>query len=70
MMLATQVCTAGAVIIVDDITNAGWPGVMEGVARYFLLNPDIKLFPFLMTQNKLWLTTYDYHHQYFEHALQ
>ncbi len=43
---------------------------MEGVARYFLLNPDIKLFPFLMTQNKLWLTTYDYHHQYFEHALQ
>jgi hypothetical protein len=69
MRLAERLLVPGGVVLVDDITNAGWPGVMEGVARYFLLSPEVRLVPFLMADNKLWLTTYDHHKHYFEYAL-
>ena len=55
--------------MVDDITNSGWPGVMEGVARYFLLGSERRLLPFMMSLNKLWLTTCDYHKLYLDFAL-
>jgi SAM-dependent methyltransferase len=69
MRLAEQLLVPGGVVLVDDITNAGWPGVMEGVARYFLLSPEVRLVPFLMADNKLWLTTYHHHKHYFDYAL-
>jgi SAM-dependent methyltransferase len=69
MRLAEQLLVPGGVVLVDDITNSGWPGVMEGVARYFLLSSEVRLVPFLMADNKLWLTTYDRHQHYFEYAL-
>lgn len=70
LRLAESVLTPGGVIMVDDITNSGWPGVMEGVARHFLLGSDRRLFPFMMSLNKLWLTTSDYHDLYLDFALQ
>ena len=69
MRLAEEVLAPGGVVMVDDITNAGWPGVIEGVARYFLNQSCCKLFPFMMAYNKLWLTTHDYHERYLRYAL-
>lgn len=68
MKLAEAVLAPGGIVMVDDITNSGWPGVMEGVARYFLLNSERRLFPFMMGGNKLWLTSYDYHGLYLNFA--
>jgi hypothetical protein len=57
ILLAEAVLCHGGVIIVDDYTNAGWPGVAEGVARYFLQSPRRHLAPVLSQWNKLILTT-------------
>ncbi len=35
MILATSVCEDGAVIVVDDFENPGWPGVRVGIERFF-----------------------------------
>jgi hypothetical protein len=70
MRLAESLLGPGGIVMVDDITNGGWPGVMEGVSRYFLLSSEIRLFPFMLTLNKLWLTTYDYHRIYLDYARQ
>jgi tetratricopeptide (TPR) repeat protein len=69
MRLAESVLAPGGVVMVDDITNSGWPGVMEGVARYFLLGSERRLLPFMMSLNKLWSTTCDYHKLYLDFAL-
>ena len=68
MKISGEIICPGGIVLVDDITNAGWPGVMEGVARYLLFSSEQKLIPFMMGDNKLWLTTYDYHSRYLDHA--
>jgi hypothetical protein len=67
LWLAESVLAPGGIVLVDDITNPGWPGVMEGVARY-LLGSERRLFPFMMSSNKLWLTTRDHHQIYLDFA--
>jgi hypothetical protein len=69
LTLADSVIRPGGVVIVDDITNCGWPGVMEGVARYLLLSAKRRLFPFAIGRNKLWLTTPEYHELYLNQAM-
>jgi len=67
--LAEAVLVSGGIVMVDDITNAAWPGVIEGVARY-LLDPTRRLFPFMMSHNKLWFTTGDCQRDYLAFAMQ
>jgi hypothetical protein len=68
MRLAEAVLAPGGIVMVDDITNAAWPGVMEGVARY-LLDPGRRLLPFMMSHNKLWLATSDCQRDYLDFAM-
>jgi len=53
----------GGIVIIDDYTNPGWPGVAEGVARHFLLSSHQPLAPIFIGSNKLLLTTASCHNQ-------
>jgi hypothetical protein len=52
--IAAQVTRPRGFIIVDDILNAAWPGVIEGVARLFLFGRP-KFVPLCIGLNKLLL---------------
>jgi hypothetical protein len=67
--IAAQVTHPGGFIIVDDILNAGWPGVIEGVARLYLLGRP-KFVPLCIGLNKLILTRLSYHREYLRFAQQ
>jgi hypothetical protein len=62
---AESVTHPGGAIIIDDITNPGWPGVMEGVARLFVASRP-KFVPFAIGHNKLVLTGLSYHRRYLD----
>ena len=66
LLLVESILAHGGVVIIDDYTNAGWPGVAEGVARYFLLNSRRTLAPFFSHWNKLLLTTESFHDKYLD----
>lgn len=56
--------SGGGVIMVDDYYHRHWPGVTEGVGRFFALtSPRIK--PFLFAFNKLFLANASWHDFYF-----
>ncbi len=58
----------GGVVIVDDISNMSWMGVLEGVCRY-LQGPSPRLAPFGVGLNKLLLTPVGNQSRYFEYFL-
>jgi hypothetical protein len=60
---AEDVTHHGGAIIIDDINNAGWPGVMEGVAHVFFVQKP-KFVPLLMGYNKLVLVGLTHHKRY------
>jgi hypothetical protein len=60
---AQRVTHHGGIIIVDDITNPSWPGVMEGVARIFVGNSP-KFVPLMLGHNKLVLAGVTFHKKY------
>ncbi|KAG1673222.1 hypothetical protein FOA52_013102 [Chlamydomonas sp. UWO 241] len=51
----------GGIAAVDDYSHAYWPGVHEGVVSYFNDHPDSRLAPFLLANNKLYITTKTHH---------
>lgn len=60
---AESIIHPGGAMIIDDILNAGWPGVMEGVAVLFLLGRP-KFVPFAIGHNKLFLVSKSFHARY------
>lgn len=75
LTLAQEVIASGGIIAVDDFLGAAWPSVSEGVFK-FLSERNLRLAPFLIFQNKLWLTTFSEHQdvlesagQYFQNAV-
>jgi hypothetical protein len=68
--LAAETAAPGAVVFLDDIRNWGWPGVLDGLARYMLQQSDHKLVPFFLFQDKLLLTTPDSHASCLEAAVE
>lgn len=57
LRLAGEVINPGGIVMLDDIKNWGWPGVVDGFARYMLLSDYQRLVPFFLYGNKLMLTT-------------
>ena len=47
----------GGIIILDDYFNENWPGVSEGLNKYMIERSNVRLKPFLIGGNKLFLTT-------------
>src|SRR6516165_3443050 len=58
--LAQEVLVSGGVIALDDYMSVHWPGVTEGFYR-FMHFQNRRLKPFLLFQNKLFLTTVSEH---------
>lgn len=58
--IAEQMTSQAGIVIVDDITHAGWPGVMEGVCRLYILGTP-KFVPIAIGHNKLFLVGLSYH---------
>lgn len=60
----------GGIVIIDDIFNAGWPEVNEGVK---IFNEEIGsniLKPIIYYANKLYLTTVDWYDTYMEYLME
>ena len=62
--LAEAVMSDRAVVAADDVFNPKVPGVVEGLCRYFLRNPETRLAPFACCGNKLFLCNASSHHLY------
>lgn len=62
---AMKVISDDGIISVDDYTNANWPGVMEAVAKMYLLR-EFQFVPLLFTCNKLFLCSASYHRDYLQ----
>lgn len=58
--IAEQMTSQAGIIIVDDITHPGWPGVMEGICRLYILDTP-KFVPIAIGHNKLFLVGLSYH---------
>jgi Methyltransferase domain len=63
--IAEDVLQSGGVVLVDDYYNMDYPGVHEGVVRFFASQPR-KLRPFAYTQNKLLISDAAHAMRYYE----
>ena len=67
LQLAHEVLADGGVIMMDDYFDPKFPGVSEAVNRfYLLLGNSRETVPFLITGNKLFLSTADHGERYRE----
>lgn len=67
LFLAERVCHPAGVVVVDDFLHPKWPGVTEGINRYFLqVVHNFILFPFAYGNNKIYLSRYEWRDKYME----
>ena len=64
LRLAQQCIVAEGVVILDDILNAHWLGVIEGAVRYLLTKPT--LIPFAVGYNKMLLANLSHAGRYYD----
>lgn len=57
MEIAQELLVPGGIILLDDFLGVHWPTVTEGFYRYMQI-ANRRLAPFLIFQNKLFLTTF------------
>jgi peptidoglycan/xylan/chitin deacetylase (PgdA/CDA1 family)/predicted O-methyltransferase YrrM len=60
---ASPLLQPGGIMALDDVFNFGTPGVLEGVAEFFL-RAKPALAPFAICYNKVFVTTPDFHARY------
>ncbi len=60
LLLCQDLLSKGGVIFVDDYSNMSWPGVHEGVCRYYLKH-NYRVAPVFVGFNKLILVGISYH---------
>jgi len=65
---AMSVTHPAGIIAVDDYMNPMWPGVLEAIAKMYLLR-EFQFVPLLFTCNKLFLCSRSYHDAYRKHVL-
>ena len=58
--IAEQMTSQAGIIIMNDVTNASWPDVMEGICRLFIFGTP-KFVPVAIGYNKLFLVGLSYH---------
>lgn len=63
MEIAFALTRPDGIIFIDDYYNANWPGVQEGVAKYYLTNTP-RFVPLLFACNKLFLCSLSWHRKY------
>lgn len=63
LQFAAEVTLPQGLIFIDDYYNAQWPGVQEGVAKYFLMSAA-RFVPLAYSCNKLILCNLSYHGAY------
>jgi hypothetical protein len=64
LALAEQTITPGGIILMDDFFNPYWPGVSEGVNRFYSLHAAPSIAPLAICGNKVALTTIGHHAMY------
>ena len=64
--IAMKLVRNDGVIFIDDYYNANWPGVQEGICKYYH-NQVSKFIPLLFTCNKLFICNMSYHKQYYDY---
>lgn len=60
LAIADEILVAGGVVMLDDFFGPHWPSVTEGYFKY-MASHNKRLAPFLIFQNKLFMTTYSEH---------
>lgn len=65
LILAQNTISPGGIIIMDDFYSQRWPGVMEGIHKFFLMSTIRKVAPIAYGNNKLYLTTHSHREDYF-----
>lgn len=65
ILIAQELTNNGGIIIVDDFFQPDWPGVTEGVSKYFDTS-DARLAPLCVGGGKLFLTSVSFHKKYIE----
>jgi len=63
--IALKLVKKEGVIFIDDYYNPNWPGVQEGMVKYYCNNTP-NFVPLLFTSNKLFLCSLSYHKDYLE----
>ena len=66
-ILAQKMVKKEGVIFIDDYGNANWPGVQEGIAKYYFFNSS-NFVPLLYTCNKLFVCNISYHKLYLDYT--
>ncbi|KAG2486225.1 hypothetical protein HYH03_015050 [Edaphochlamys debaryana] len=67
LVFAEHALVEGGIVAADDYSNLYWPGVVDGVGAYFERNAaTTRLAPFLLHNNKLYITTKSHHDLYLE----
>jgi hypothetical protein len=62
--LASQVLAPGGIVVVDDIFNPAWPGVMAGVEAFLQSDNTHPLVPLVAADNKLILCQLEWREKY------
>ena len=63
LTLASCIIREGGIVVVDDVTNVKWLGAWQAVVHFVTQGT---LYPFLLAQNKIYMTTRSYHSTYLE----
>jgi len=66
--IACQLTSEKGCIFVDDYTNSDWPGVEEGICKYYLTDSPTFV-PLAVTCNKLITCHLGYHNEYIAYLL-
>lgn len=63
LLIAEQLVGSGGIIFIDDYYNPNWPGVQEGVAKYFFTQPG-RYVPLCFAFSKLILVDIAFHDRF------
>ena len=64
--IAMKMIRKDGIIFIDDYNNPNWPGVQEGVTKFYL-NNICNFIPLLYTCNKLFVCNISYHKMYMDY---